>query len=156
MRSVSKLLHLVRRFWWSITARPLNLVTMNWVKSLLLTGEQSLFKAMSPADQRHHVQVARRFATDLGDDAPRAWMAAALLHDVGKSVCGLGTLGRVIATLVPLRCGDGPIARYHRHEPIGASLLRAAGSDAETVLIVGRWADAPPLATEALRRADAL
>ena len=58
-----------------------------------------------------------------GPTATRAEMAGALLHDVGKIEAGLGTFGRVAATVV------GPRTRrfrlYHDHEAIGAGL--AAG-----------------------------
>lgn len=147
--------HLVRRFWWAITARPLGPAAQSMALSHLSPAEQRLFLAMDISDQRHHVQVARRFVNQVGQDAPRAWVAAALLHDVGKCVCGLGTVGRVLATLWPLsRRGDGPVGRYHRHEPIGASMLVAAGSDPDTVALVGHWPEAPRQAALALKRAD--
>lgn len=148
--------HLVRRYWWSITARPLSPDAKRWVDGYLLGGEQTLFASMPVADQRHHVQVARRFQRSMGPGVRREWMAAALLHDVGKTVCGLGTTGRVLATLIRIRRGDGRFARYHRHEPIGASLLVIAGSDPETVVLVSRSPDADPTAAGALLVADAL
>lgn len=148
--------HLARRYWWSITARPLSPDTVQWVNGFLLDGERKLFVDMPIADQRHHVQVARRFQRSLGGSVRREWMAAALLHDVGKSVCGLGTTGRVLATLFPVRRGDGRFAQYHRHEAIGASLLLIAGSDPETVVLVSRTPDADAAAAGALLVADAL
>ena len=64
----------------------------------------------------------------------RAEIAGALLHDVGKVRCGLGTWGRVAATLV------GPVTprfrAYHDHEPIGADLLVLVGSDPVTAELV--------------------
>ena len=61
------------------------------------------------------------------------------------------------ATLWPFaRRGDGRFARFHRHEVIGATLLRGAGSDPATVSLVGEFADAPAPAAEALRWADDL
>ncbi len=149
--------HLVRRFWWASTARPLGPAAKSMALSHLTPAEQRLFLAMDVSDQRHHVQVARRFVDEVGQDVPRAWVAAALLHDVGKRVCGLGTVGRVVATLLPFgRRGDGPIGRYHRHEPIGASMLLSAGSDPDTVALVGHWPEAPSRPAVALKRADDL
>ena len=147
--------HLARRFWWAVTARPLGPVAAAFVSSNLLPAELELFARMSVADQRHHVQVARRFVDGLPGPVPREWVAGALLHDVGKIVCGLGTFRRVIATLTPavLR-GDGTFARYRRHEAIGASMLLAVGSDATTVALVGHWPGAPMEAAFALDRAD--
>jgi hypothetical protein len=91
---------------------------------------------MPVADRRHSLFVARRFVTGL-PDAPREAVAAALLHDVGKIECGLGTLGRVAATVV------GPHGRrfrqYHAHEEIGAAMAAAAGAAPVTVeTIAGR------------------
>ena len=148
--------HLIRRFWWSATARPLGDETREWAHSFLGDGERRLFDRMSPADQRHHVQVARRFREGLAGDIPNEWTAAALLHDVGKLVSGLGLGGRVMATVIPIRWGDGRLSRYHRHEDIGASLARASGSAASTVALIGRWPDAPRNALAALDAADDL
>jgi hypothetical protein len=125
------------------------------VSSNLLPAERELFEQMSASDQRHHVQVARRFVNEFPFAAPREWVAGALLHDIGKLACGLGTFRRVIATLAPsVRRGDGTFARYRRHEAIGASLLLAGGSDATTVALVGHWPEAPVAAASALDRAD--
>jgi hypothetical protein len=67
-------------------------------------------------------------------------LAAALLHDVGKTRVGLRTPGRVVATLAGMArgrermaAGEGRIARYLRHDAIGAALLEEAGSDPLTV-----------------------
>src|SRR5690606_3520378 len=69
-------------------------------------------------------------------------MAAALLHDVGKTVPGLGTYGRVMATLsgaaggadmAPLwaerRGMTRRIGLYLQYPRLGADLLGMAGSD---------------------------
>ena len=70
-------------------------------------------------------------------DAPRELVAGALLHDVGKIECGLGTFARVAATLVGPR--GKRFTAYHDHEEIGARMAAEAGSAAATVeLIAGR------------------
>ena len=69
-------------------------------------------------------------------------LAAALLHDVGKSAAGLGTFGRVVATLSGMVGGRGmaplwadrrgftrKVGLYLRYGEIGADMLRLAGSD---------------------------
>ena len=79
-------------------------------------------------------------------------MAAALLHDVGKIEAGLGTYGRVMATLSAKAAGRDTarawsqtrgitrrIGLYLLHEELGADLLRLAGSDPLTVDLVARW-----------------
>jgi hypothetical protein len=73
-----------------------------------------------------------------GPQAPQPVMAAALLHDAGKTRSGLGTFGRVGATLAALVVGrerirSGRTALYLRHDELGADLLAEAGSDAFTV-----------------------
>jgi hypothetical protein len=150
--------HLVKRFWWAVTAPALSEPDETWVRSALTPAEWDLFATMSASDQEHHLRVARRFVSYVEHgEVPRPWVAAALLHDSGKLVCGLGTFGRVGATLWPFgRRGDGRLGRYHRHEAIGATLLRNVGSDPETVALVGGWPSAPRQAGAALYRADDL
>lgn len=114
---------------------------------------------MSAADRRHAIGVARdalKLAAAAGaphSELPEAFVPAALLHDAGKTESGLGTFGRVAATLASLglgrrrvlawepgdgapsrRQGLGPkMARYLRHDELGAALLERAGSDELTV-----------------------
>lgn len=128
----------------------------SWARRWLSPAEVELWRAMSNQDRRHSVQVARRFADlradDWGDgEPPTAEMAGALLHDVGKSVCGLGTFTRVLATVVGRRTER--FRWYHDHEPIGAALAERAGSDPVTVALIN--GDGPDLAATALRAADA-
>ena len=101
-----------------------------WVEEVLLPGELDLWERMSKADQRHAAGVARRVAESHTD---RPVLAAALLHDSGKVVSGLGTFGRVAATLVGRRRAKGRFALYLRHDALGAELLERAGSDPLTV-----------------------
>jgi predicted HD phosphohydrolase len=96
---------------------------------------------MAVQDRRHSIEVARRFI-ELAPGADRSAVAAALLHDVGKQVAGLGTMWRVVATVVGPRTKR--LRDYHLHEPLGAALLREAGSDDATIALVegrGPFAD---------------
>jgi predicted HD phosphohydrolase len=101
---------------------------------------------MSNADRRHAVGVARRVVADLGPGAERPVVAAALLHDVGKIESGLGTFGRVAATVtgevagraraqrwVTSRGARRRVGLYLSHPHLGADRLAAAGSDPLTV-----------------------
>jgi hypothetical protein len=140
-----------------------------WARSLCLPGEAALWARMSGPDRRHGFGVAQRTAAALGgeDAAGRPVMAAALLHDVGKIDAGLGTFGRVGATVVAVAAGrrrvagwPGPLGRYVRHDEVGGELLEAAGSDALTVawarehhLAPVDWTLPLPVA-EALKAAD--
>jgi hypothetical protein len=101
---------------------------------------------MPHADRRHAVGVARRVDAALGPEATRPVLAAALLHDVGKSASGLRTYGRVVATL-SIEAVGRDVARvwtdrrgftrkvglYVQHPEIGADMLAMAGSDPLTV-----------------------
>jgi hypothetical protein len=131
--------HLVRRFVGSLSRRPPSAADEGWVRDGLADGEWALWEQMAVADRRHSVLVARRFI-ERRPSATRAEMAGALLHDVGKIDAGLGTLARVVATLVGPRTDR--FRRYHDHEHIGAELLESAGSDPVTVALVRGSGDA--------------
>jgi hypothetical protein len=134
-----------------------------WALGHLLPTERELFVSMSGADRRHAVGVARR-ALRLAEqqhldvsEPGGAFVAAALLHDVGKIDARLGTFGRVWATLAALGLGrdrviawekladpagarggamarqGAKMARYLQHDRIGAELLEGAGSDQLTI-----------------------
>lgn len=144
--------HLIRRFIGSLSRRPPSATDQLWVESILLPPEMALWNRFTVADQRHSIEVARRFV-HLRPDANRAEMAASLLHDIGKLDTDLGTLARVVATVVGPRTDR--LRRYHDHERIGGTMLRGAGSDPVTVdLVAGRSNDRDVL--DALRRADDL
>lgn len=161
--------HLVRRFVGSWSPRPLDPSDVAWVRDVLSPAEHALWERMPLADRKHAAGVARVVDASLDEpDAPV--LAAALLHDVGKVDAGLGTMGRVVATVVALvagrerattwRGGRGRIARYLRHDEIGAALLADAGSDPLTVtwarehhLSPSRWSLTADVA-DALAAAD--
>ena len=100
------------------------------MQEVLLPGELDVWERMSKSDQRHAAGVARRVAES---HTERPVLAAALLHDSGKVVSGLGTFGRVAATLARRRRAKGRFALYLRHDALGAELLERAGSDPLTV-----------------------
>ena len=100
--------------------------------SFLLPDELKLWSAMPGRDQRHSIEVLKRFLV-LYPEATRAQGAAALLHDVGKVHSGLGWFGRIVATVVGPRTNRFRL--YHLHEELGAEMLRGI-SEAETVALV--------------------
>ena len=142
-----KVVHLAKRFAGSLSSAEPDAHREAWARSQLLPGELALWARMPPQDRRHSIEVARRFR-DIVETSTRDEMAAALLHDVGKVDCGLGTFGRVTATVVGPRTER--FRRYHDHERIGVELLTAAGST-EATLALARW-EGPR--AEALREAD--
>jgi putative nucleotidyltransferase with HDIG domain len=140
-RSPAKIWHLAARFATSLSPAPPSVADEVWVDRLLLPGERALWVQLSNQDRRHSAAVARRFAA-VRPDATRAEIAGAILHDVGKIECRLGTFGRVVATLV------GPVNEsfraYHDHEEIGARMAAAAGSDPVTVELIAERHPAYP------------
>ncbi len=167
----SHAVHLAARFFSSLRKGGPTADDEGWAERQLLPGERALWATMSDADRRHAVAVARRVAAQLGPEATRPVLAAALLHDVGKAASALGTFGRVAATLVIAAAGrprasgwtGGPARRvglYARHAEVGADMLERAGSDPLTCA----WArehhrpedawSVPPKLGRALRDAD--
>ncbi|MEY3618971.1 MAG: hypothetical protein RL726_1669 [Actinomycetota bacterium] len=144
-----RLAHLVRRWWGSLSSSAPAPVDVDWAHANLLVGERFVFDAMSIHDRRHAISVARRFV-GLRPDSPRDDVAAALLHDVGKSRSDLSTTLRVLATVV------GPRTRrfrdYHDHEAIGLDMCRRAGSTERTLSLLDGRGESDVI--DALRRAD--
>jgi len=135
-----KLVHLARRFFASLVARPLSREEDAWVRALLLPGEFELWARQARYDRRHTLGVARRVERALGPESEPIWLAAALLHDVGKLQAHLGIPGRVAATLTMAVIGyervvswagvpgvRGRFGCYAAHGEIGAELVRASG-----------------------------
>jgi hypothetical protein len=165
--------HLVRRFLGSLRPGGPRKADEAWVEGVLRPGEVELWRRMSNADRRHAVGVARRAERALGVEAAPPVLAAALLHDVGKVAAGLGTYGRVIATVAGMAAGRDMAARwerrrgmtrkvglYLRHPELGADMLAIAGSDPLTVawarehhLPPERWS-VPQTIGAALKAAD--
>lgn len=158
---MGELAHLARRFLASLPDGGPTEVDRAWVADVLSASEYELWARQHPPDRRHSVSVARRVQSELLGREPAAeapdegepldgetrWvLACALLHDVGKIEAGLGTWGRVLATLAAKAVGPGRargwvssngcrrrVGSYLNHPEIGAELLRAARSDPRTV-----------------------
>ena len=125
--------HLVSRFFGALSgAQPLR-EDLKEVESLLLDSELLLWQKLPTMDQRHSINVLRRFI-NLRPGATRPEMRAALLHDIGKLQSNLGVLGRVVATLIGRR-GERFTA-YHDHEKIGSQMLQNIDSDSVTIRLV--------------------
>jgi hypothetical protein len=145
--SLTGVRHLVARFLTSLAPTPPPAEHEAWVDEHLLSGERALWVQLGNQDRRHSALVAQRFVVER-PAASREEIAGAILHDVGKIECRLGTFGRVVATIVGPRTTR--FAAYHDHEVIGAQMATAAGSDPVTAeLIAGVGA-----AYEALKASD--
>ncbi|OWY62459.1 hypothetical protein B7486_58315 [cyanobacterium TDX16] len=165
--------HRARRFFGSLWPGGPSSADAAWAEGQLLPGELSLWRRMKGPDRRHAVLVARRVERALGDEATRPVLAAALLHDVGKTVSGLGTYGRVVATLCGAVTSESThhwwvdstgftrkVGLYLTYPPLGADLLALADSDPLTVAWArehheppDRWT-VPQVLGEALAEAD--
>jgi hypothetical protein len=124
------ILHLVKRAVSSFSNATPEISTA--FSSFLLPDELKLWSTMPGRDQRHSIQVLKRFLV-LYPEATRAQGAAALLHDLGKVQSGLGWFGRIVATVVGPRTKRFRL--YHLHEELGAGMLWGV-SEAETVALV--------------------
>lgn len=139
---------------------------------VLPPGAVSLFREMPRYDRRHALQVARTLQAH-GQTDPDM-LAAALLHDVGKTAPAAGTLRlwhrvavvllRALAPGLLERIGQDRPERWRRpfyvqlhHTALGADLARQAGCSPRTVAwIAGHERTAPTgdPALDALRAAD--
>jgi len=148
-----KLLHLSERFvraLWGGAPRPEDVA---WVQSVLSPRAYAQWEQQPRHDRRHTIRVARHVQTQLAgtDDAddPR-FLAAALLHDIGKLDANLGVYGRVVATVSGAaapgiadawseRSGfTRRVGLYLRHPEIGADRIRLAGGPE----VAAQWAAA--------------
>lgn len=165
--------HLARRFFGSLRPGGPRAADEAWVVQLLLPQELELWRTMPNPDRRHAVGVARSVQEALGEAATRPVLAAALLHDVGKTVSGLRTYGRVVATLSGAVAGremavawsetrgfTRRVGLYLDHPRLGGDLLALAGSDPLTEawarehhLPADEWT-LPVAVAEALKAAD--
>ena len=125
--------HLAKRFVLSMVPKQVQVIEQQWVASVLTAHEFDLWNELMLQDRRHSIMVARRYVA-LRPMANNYEIAGALLHDVGKSVSRLGTLMRVVATIVGPRTTR--LRVYHDHETIGANMLRTIGSDSTTIAMV--------------------
>ena len=118
-----RIAHLIRRFCGSLWPGGPSATDDAWAREQLSADEQRLWRRMSGTDRRHAVRVAREAQRTLGDRATPDVLAAALLHDVGKTVAGLGTYGRVVATVSVAVAGEDTARLWAR----GRGITRRVG-----------------------------
>lgn len=142
--------HLVRRFFGSLGGHGPSSSDLAAVAGVLDEGEFGLWLRMQGRDQRHSVEVWRRFLALLPGADPDE-QRAALLHDLGKCATSAGPVRRAVATMF------GPLTpslrRYLDHERLGLEMLSGISS-ARTLEVLGMRPDDP--AGAALRAADDL
>lgn len=154
MTAIRRAGHLSRRFFSSLWPAPPTSRDDAWVRTVLSTSEYELWSRMANHDRRHSIGVARRTHTMLADTPyadEQRWLAAALLHDVGKLDARLGVFARAGATLAGAAAGHDMadawsekrgitrrVGLYLRHAELGADHIRLAGGREEAA----RWAAA--------------
>jgi putative nucleotidyltransferase with HDIG domain len=131
-----------------VTARPLDKKKEAAVKAVLSPAQQRLFGRFSASEQQHSYRVYTTLRKE-GHDDPDL-LAAALLHDIGKSCMPRTWLDRVIVVLgqafLPGRAAvwaQGKATRLTRpfivkanHAQWGAELAETAGSSPTTVALI--------------------
>lgn len=146
--------HLVGRFFSSLVPLPVSAGDRAWVASVLQPEELALWSLMTRADQRESVRVARRTEGALAGTehaGETRWLAAALLHDIGKLDARFGPVRRALATTAAGVLGPRVVeswvdrsgfvrrcALYVFHDQLGADRVKMAGGRREAAL----WAEA--------------
>jgi hypothetical protein len=170
--------HLARRFFGALRPGGPSPDDAAWVATVLEPAEHDLWQRMPAHDRRHAVAVARRVEAALAgtsDDGDERWLAAALLHDVGKLDSGLGVLARAGATVAGAVAGHDMadawsekrgitrrVGLYLRHAELGETRLGVIGARPEAAAWAGahhdeeRWRtlDFPSHVVTALDAAD--
>lgn len=146
----------VNQLWWNLTAEPLPESVRQEIESVLSPAQSELFFRFQKSDQWH----AYRVYTTLRESSQSQpdLMAAALLHDVGKTRVNLKVWDRIlivmVARLLPeksSRWGAGDVNSWKRpfvvrqfHPQWGADMARAAGSTDLTFDLIRRHQDPLP------------
>jgi len=135
--------HLAVRFLRALWPGAPRASDVEWVRGVLNDGEFELWSRQPAHDRRHTIGVARGVeralaGTEYAGDA--RWLAAALLHDIGKLQSHLSVYSRVVATIAgrvtrrqmvhawsASRGFTRRVGLYLDHGPIGADLVRMAG-----------------------------
>lgn len=147
-----------------LTAGPLPDEARRDIAATLSGPERALFDHYTPGDQWHAYRVLRMLR-DAGYNDPDL-LAAALLHDVGKTRCPLSAWDRTLIVVaqafMPERMavwGEGapegwrrPFVVRAQHAAWGAAMAEAAGSRPAVVDLVRRHQDRPKDRDERLVR----
>ena len=126
---MKRLSHLTRRFFGSLAARRPTSSEQSFVAGLLSDPEAEVFWSQPLADLAHAVRSAQSVARAAPGrvDLTRA----ALLHDVGKRLSGIGTMRRSMATALSLARLPTPrrMTSYLEHARLGAEELEGLGCE---------------------------
>lgn len=153
MNAVQLARYRVCQFWQALSAGPLPEEAWIEIRSVLAHPEFVLFKRQSHGDQQHAYRVMCTLRS-AGQSEPEL-LAAALLHDVGKSFCRTYWWDRPLVVLLQglapawsARLARGDVGSWKRpfvvkeqHAEWGADAARKAGCSATTVVLIRRHQD---------------
>lgn len=113
-----------------------------WALTHLTPGEARVYRGMDPRDREHACRVTLHLLREHPAAAPEL-VAAALLHDCGKSVRPYRVAERVLVGLVPTRLARllppvGALGVRAQHPALGAALLTHAGARPRVAELVAR------------------
>lgn len=154
----------MRQLWQAVRAKALSPSERAEIQAVLSPTEYQLFLRYDMTDQRHCYQVMTMLREGGTDDIDL--LAAALLHDIGKTQVTLSSLDRIVGTLAERswqgsldRWGHQPPQGWRRpfavrvqHADWGARLAEQAGSRPRVVELIRRHQD---VRTDDLAAADA-
>ncbi len=145
--------HLVARFFGTLVPRRVSAHERLALRDLLTAPELDLWLKMRRADQVESLDVAHRADRTIAADVHQRdeYLAAALLHDVGKLDADFGPYRRAIATIAGAVAGHEMVgawkqtggftrrcALYLDHGALGAQRIRFVGGRE----LVAQWAAA--------------
>lgn len=128
-QSLSDIKHLIARFFGHVLAKPPTTGEAAIITTFLSERERILWWRQSVGDQRHALLAAHHVLAKLPEH--RSAVRAALLHDLGKRHCGLGAVGRSVATVIGALGlpQHGRVASYLDHGQLGAAELEKLGAE---------------------------
>lgn len=143
----------VRQLWRAVTAKELSPSERAEIQAALSPAEYQLFLSYEMTDQRHCYGVMTTLREHEAGDPDL--LAAALLHDIGKTQVTLSSVDRIVGTLAE-RSWQGSLDRWghdapqgwHRpfavraqHAEWGAALAEGVGSRPRVVELIRRHQD---------------
>ena len=155
MKLIQRASYRTRQFWQALGARPLPEEGWSEIRSLLSPEELELYKRQSRSDRYHAYRVMRTLRA--AEYNERDLLAAALLHDVGKSFCKtywwdrpLVVICQVMAPRLSASLAKGEVGSWRRpfvvkerHADWGADAAEKAGSSPATVALIRMHQDRP-------------
>jgi hypothetical protein len=144
-----RLLYRAQQFFTALTAR-VSEADLAEADTILPPGARALFRRMPRDGQAHALRVLHELKR-AGETQP-ALLAAALLHDVGKSAARVTPLTRSIFVMLERLAPDRlarlsargwrqPLVAQRDHPHVGAEWARQAGCDALTVALIAHHQD---------------